>query len=94
MDQLPKEILYDILLASSLDEILNLSLAYKNARDICNDDYFWMKKTHRDFGNNIKKVSEWSWRTIYEMETSNQKILSIFFDGRIPDDIASDRLFS
>lgn len=53
LEHLPAEIIYNILLRIDLEKALSLCGQNKAINEICNSDYYWIKRLEQDYGQDI-----------------------------------------
>ena len=78
---LPSEILFDLLVKSSLPTLAKLCSSAGEINDICNDEYFWKTKTLQDYPN-ASLPSQLSWKQYYvALAQKRIRILPVYLNG-------------
>ena len=77
LETIPIEVIYNILLQLPYDDIINYCRTNIKARDICNDNYFWLNKLNHDFsakGLNGKMLVPSEYMRLYQPDLGGKAV--------------------
>src|SRR5436305_13330427 len=78
---LPTEVIFNLLLSSDYNTIINLCPTSTAINKVCQDNHFWNEKFIRDFGDFLK-LSDKTWRQSYEIILRADEYLREITDER------------
>src|SRR5438128_47941 len=79
---LPNEAIFDLLLSSDFDTIINLCQTSATINNVCQDDHLWQQKLLKDFGD-FPKLQNKTWRQSYETILKSDQFLNYMIEGKI-----------